>query len=65
MTKTQMVSLPLDELNELLVKDFVVEEALKQGLISDDFVEEVRSEFEGWEYGLETAWFNPFASDRN
>lgn len=29
MNKTQMVSLPLDELNELLVKDFVVEEALK------------------------------------
>ena len=34
MTKTQMVSLPLDELNEFLVKEFVVEEALKQGLIS-------------------------------
>lgn len=29
MTKTQMVSLPLTELNELLVKEFVVEEALK------------------------------------
>jgi hypothetical protein len=47
MTKTQMVSLPLDELNELLVKGLVVEEALKQGLISDDFVEEVRIGFEG------------------
>lgn len=47
MTKTQMVSLPLDELNELLVKEFVVEEALKQDLISEDFVEEVRSDFEG------------------
>lgn len=47
MTKTQMVSLPLDELNELLVKELVVEEALKQGFISEDFVEEVRSEFEG------------------
>lgn len=42
-----MVSLPLDELNELLVKELVVEEALKQGFISEDFVEEVRSEFEG------------------
>jgi len=29
MTKTQMGSLPLTELNELLVKEFVVEEALK------------------------------------
>lgn len=47
MTQTQMVSLPLNELNELLVKEFVVEEALKQGLISEDFVEEVRSDFEG------------------
>lgn len=47
MTKTQMVSLPMDELNEFLVKKIVVEEALKQGIISDDFVEEVRSEFEG------------------
>ena len=47
MTKTQMVSLPLDELNEFLVKEFVVEEALKQGLISEDFVEEVCSDFEG------------------
>ena len=47
MTKIQMVSLPLSELNELLVKEFVVEEALKQGLISDDFVEEVRIGFEG------------------
>lgn len=47
MTQTQMVSLPLTELNELLVKGFVVEEALKQGLISEDFVEAVRSEFEG------------------
>lgn len=47
MTETQMVSLPLTELNELLVKVFVVEEALKQGLISDDFVEEMRSKFEG------------------
>lgn len=47
MTQTQMVSLPLTELNELLVKEFVVEEALKQGFISEDFVEEVRSEFEG------------------
>lgn len=47
MTKTQMISLPLDELNEFLVKEFVVEEALKQGLISEDFVEEMRSEFEG------------------
>lgn len=46
MTKTQMVSLPLNELNELLVKELVVEEALKRGLISDDFIEEVRSEFE-------------------
>ena len=35
MNKTQMVSLPLVELNELLVKGFVVEEALKQGLISE------------------------------
>lgn len=47
MTQPQMVSLPLTELNELLVKEFVVEEALKQGLISEDFVEEVRSDFEG------------------
>lgn len=47
MTETQMVSLPLDELNELLFKEFVVVEALKQGLISDDFVEEMRSDFEG------------------
>lgn len=47
MTETQMVSLPLMELNEFLVKEFVVEEALKQGLISEDFVEEMRSEFEG------------------
>lgn len=47
MTQTQMVSLPLVELNELLVNEFVVEEALKQGLISEDFVEAVRSEFEG------------------
>lgn len=47
MTKTQMVSLPSVKLNELLVKEFVVEEALKQGLISEDFVEEVRSDFEG------------------
>lgn len=47
MSKTQLVSLPLDELNELLVNGLVVEEALKQGLISEDFVEEVRSEFEG------------------
>lgn len=47
MNKTQMVSLPLVELNELLVKEFVVEEALKQGLISEEFVEEMRSEFEG------------------
>lgn len=47
MTKTQMVSLPLTELNEFLVKEFVVEEALKQGLISEGFVEEMRSEFEG------------------
>ena len=47
MSKTQTVSLPLTELNELLVKEFVVEEALKQGLISEDFVEEVRSDFEG------------------
>lgn len=47
MTQPQMVSLPLTELNELLVKAFVVEEALKQGLISEDFVEEVRSDFEG------------------
>lgn len=47
MTKTQMVSLPLTELNELLVKEFVVEEVLKQGLISEGFVEEVRSKFEG------------------
>lgn len=47
MTETQMVSLPLTELNELLVKEFVVEEALKQGLISEDFVEEVCSDFEG------------------
>lgn len=47
MTKTQMVSLPLDELNELLAKEFVVEEALKRGLISEDFLEEMRSEFEG------------------
>ena len=47
MTQTQMVSLPLTELNELLVKEFVVEEALKQGLISEDFVEAVRSEVEG------------------
>lgn len=46
MAETQMVFLPLDELNELLVKEFVVEEALKQGLISDDFIEEVRSKFE-------------------
>lgn len=46
MTQPQMVSLPLTELNELLVKEFVVEEALKQGLISEDFVEEVRSDFE-------------------
>lgn len=46
MTETQMVSLPLDELNEFLVIEFVVEEALKQGLISDDFIEEVRSKFE-------------------
>lgn len=47
MTETQMVTLPLDELNELLVKELVVEEALKQGFISEDFVEEMRSEFEG------------------
>ena len=47
MTKTQMVSLPLDELNELLVKEFVVEEALKQGLISQDFIDQVSNEFEG------------------
>lgn len=47
MSKTQMVFLPLDELNELLVKELVVEELLKQGLISEDFVEEMRSEFEG------------------
>lgn len=47
MSKTQMVTLPLDELNELLFKEFVVEEALKQGLISEDFIEDVRSEFEG------------------
>lgn len=47
MSKTQMVSLPLTELNELLVKEFVVGEALKQGLISEDFVEEVCSKFEG------------------
>lgn len=47
MAKTQMVSLPLDELNELLVKEFAVEEALKQGLISEEFLEEMRSEFEG------------------
>ena len=47
MTETHMLSLPLTELNELLVKEFVVEEALKQGLISEDFVEEVRSDFEG------------------
>ena len=46
MTETQMVSLPLKELNELLVKEFAAEEALKQGLISEDFIEEVRSEFE-------------------
>ena len=42
-----MVFLPLDEFNELLVKEFVVEEALKQGLISEEFLEEMRSEFEG------------------
>ena len=47
MTETQMVSLPLTELNELLVKEFVVEEALKQGLISEDFIDEARSDFEG------------------
>lgn len=47
MAKTQMVSLPLDELNALLVKELVVEKALKQGFISEDFVEEVRIEFEG------------------
>lgn len=47
MTETQMVSLPLTELNKLLVKEFVVEEALKQGFISEDFVEDVRSDFEG------------------
>ena len=46
MTETQMVSLPLDELNELLVKEIVVEEALKRGLISEDFLEEMRSKFE-------------------
>lgn len=47
MTQTQMVSIPLDELNELLLKEYVVDSALKQGLISEDFVEEMRSEFEG------------------
>lgn len=47
MTETQMVPLPLVELNELLVKEFVVEKALKQGFISEDFVEEMRSEFKG------------------
>lgn len=47
MTQTQMVSILLDELNELLLKEYVVDSALKQGLISEDFVEEMRSEFEG------------------
>lgn len=47
MTKTQMVSLPLDELNELLLKEYIVEQALAQDLISDEFVETARSMFEG------------------
>lgn len=47
MTKTQMVSIPLDELNELLLKEYVVDLALKQDLISEDFIDEARSEFKG------------------
>lgn len=47
MTKTQMVSIPLDELNELLLKEYVVEQALAQGILSDEFVEIARSMFEG------------------
>lgn len=46
MDKTQMVSLPLDELNTLLALEYVVGEALHQGLITQDFVDQVSSEFE-------------------
>ena len=47
MDKTQMVSLPLDELNTLLALEYVVGEALHQELITQDFVDQVSSEFEG------------------
>ena len=47
MTETQMVSIPLDELNELLLKEYVVEPALAQDILSDEFVEIARSMFEG------------------
>ena len=53
MDKTQVVSLPLDELNTLLALEYVVGEALHQGLITQDFVDQVSSEFEGVTYGLE------------
>lgn len=47
MTKTQMVTLPLDELNTLLAMEYVVGEARNQGLISQEFIDLVSSEFEG------------------
>lgn len=47
MAKTQMVSLPLDELNTLLALEYVVGEALNQGLITKEFVDQISSEFEG------------------
>ena len=47
MSKTQMVTLPLDELNTLLAMEYVVGEALQQGLISQEFIDQVSSEFEG------------------
>ena len=47
MTKTQMVSLPLDELNTLLTLEYVVGEALTQGLITQDFIDQVSSDLKG------------------
>lgn len=53
MDKTQMVSLPLGELNTLLALEYVVGEALHQGLITQEFIDQVSNEFEGVIDGLE------------
>lgn len=47
MTKTQMVSLPLEDFNNLLVMEYVVETALKQCILSQDYVEFLKKEFKG------------------